>query len=121
MHDRALDGLAYPPRRVGRKPEAALGLELAHGVHQPEVAFFDQVGHRQAAAEVVLGDAHHQPKVVLDHRLARREVTRLRPGGGVEFFLRAEQGRAPDFTQIGLQRVADIALAGAHLQRERRA
>jgi hypothetical protein len=43
-----------PPRRVGREAEAALGLELADRVHQAEVAFLDQVGHRQAAAEVVL-------------------------------------------------------------------
>src|SRR5207237_155957 len=80
VHDRALDVLADPPRRIGREAKAALGLELLDRVHETEVAFLDQVAHRQAAAEVVLRDADDQPQVVLDHAVARFEAARARRG-----------------------------------------
>jgi hypothetical protein len=42
--------LGDPPGGIGRA-KAALRLELADGVHETEIAFLDQVGQRQAAAE----------------------------------------------------------------------
>ena len=112
MHDRALDVLADPPRRIGREAEPALGLELADRMHQAEVAFLDQVGHRQAAAEIVLCDADNEPQVVLDHRLARCEVAESRACRSVELLLWRQQRCAANFAQIGLQRVADFGFAG---------
>jgi hypothetical protein len=88
VHHRALHRLPDPPGGVGGEAEAALRLELVDGVHQAEVALLDQVRQRHAAPQVALGDAHHQPQVVLDHRLARGEVAGARARGGVEFLLR---------------------------------
>ena len=106
LHHRTFHRLANPPRRVGRKAKTALGLELGDGVHQAEVAFFDQVAHRQPAPGVVLGDAHHQAQVALDHALARCKVTGPGQHRGVMFFQRAEQGRAPNIAQVAAQRIA---------------
>ena len=67
--DRARDGLADPPGRVGRELEAAAVLELLHRLHQPDVAFLDQVEELHAAVGVLLGDGDHQAQVGLDHFL----------------------------------------------------
>ena len=48
VHDPALDRLSNPPCRIGGKAEASLGIELLHRMHQPEIAFLDQVQQRQA-------------------------------------------------------------------------
>ena len=45
VHQRPVDRLPYPPCGVGRKSKAPLRLELVDGVHQAQVAFFDQIGH----------------------------------------------------------------------------
>src|SRR5262249_58720992 len=45
--------------------EAQPVLVLVHRPHQAAVALLDQVGERQAAAAVALGDRHHQPQVAL--------------------------------------------------------
>ena len=115
MHQRALHRLADPPAGVGRETETALGLELADRVHQAEVAFLDEVAHRQAAAQVVLGDADDQPQVVLDHRLARLEVAGARLDGGVVLLLGRQQRGAPDVAQIGLQGVGRVAVGGTQV------
>ena len=77
VHDRALDALADPPGGVGRKTEAALGLELVDGVHQAEIAFLDQVEQRPRRDSYNPWRSHDQPQIVLDHCLARLEFARL--------------------------------------------
>src|SRR5271166_4957082 len=67
--DRAGDRLADPPGGVGRELVAAAVLELVDRLHQPDVAFLDQVQELQAAVGVLLGDGDHEPKVGLDHLL----------------------------------------------------
>src|SRR5688572_65516 len=47
--DRARDGLADPPRGVGRELVAAAVFELVDRLHQADVAFLDQVEELQAA------------------------------------------------------------------------
>ena len=47
---------------------AALRVEALHGLHQADVAFLDQVGVRQAVAEVAAGDRDHQAQV-REHQL----------------------------------------------------
>jgi hypothetical protein len=74
VHDRALDRLPDPPRRVRREAEAALRIELLERVDEARVAFLDQVGKRDAAMRVVARDAHDEAQVALDHRLPRVEV-----------------------------------------------
>ena len=67
--NRAGDGLADPPRRVGRELVAAPVLELVDRLHQADVAFLDQVEELQAAVRVLLRDGHDQAEVGLDQFL----------------------------------------------------
>ena len=60
------NGLANPPRRVGRKLVAAAPLELVHGLHQADVAFLNQVEKLQSAVGVFLGDGNNQAQVGFD-------------------------------------------------------
>src|SRR6185369_12262139 len=109
VHHRPLNGLANPPRGVGGKTETALGLELVDGMHEAEIAFFDQVRQRDAATQIGLGNADHQPQVVLDHRLARGEVAAARASRRFELLFRAEQFSAPHLAQVEGQRIAGFA------------
>jgi hypothetical protein len=78
--DRAGDGLADPPRGVGRELVAALVLELVDGLHEADVALLDQVEELQAAVRVLLGDRHDEAQVGLDQLAlglrARRSTSR---------------------------------------------
>ena len=65
--NRAGDGLANPPRRVGRKFVAAAILEFLHRLHQAHVAFLDQVEKGEAAVGVFFGDRNDEAQVGLDH------------------------------------------------------
>ena len=69
--DRALDRLADPPRRVGRKFEPAAIVELVDALHQTEVAFLNQVEQRQAAVQIALRDRYHQAQIRLHQLLFR--------------------------------------------------
>src|SRR5262245_18837322 len=69
IRNRAGDGLADPPRRVGRELVAAPVLELVDGLHQPDVALLDQIQELQTAVRVLLGDRHDEPQVRLDQFL----------------------------------------------------
>src|SRR5216683_1071801 len=77
VRDRAGDGLADPPRRVGRELVAAAVLELVDRLHQADVAFLNQVEELQAAVRVLLGDRDDQPEVGLDQLLLRLFGLRL--------------------------------------------
>ena len=66
------DGLADPPRGVGRELETLAVVELLHRADQTQVALLDQVQQRHAAAGVALGQRHHQPKVGLQQVAAGR-------------------------------------------------
>ena len=99
---RALDALANPPGGVGRKTEAALGIELLQRVDQAEIALFDQVEQRHAAIQVVLGDVHHQAQVVLDHLLARREIPGAHQARRRQFVCRRQQRLGADLVQVEL-------------------
>ena len=56
VHDCALDALADPPSRVGRKAESAFRLEFIDRTHQAEVAFLDQIQQHDPTVDVMLGD-----------------------------------------------------------------
>jgi hypothetical protein len=51
--------------------DAARRVEALDGLHQADIAFLDQVGMRQAVAEVAAGDGDHQAKV-RENKLTRR-------------------------------------------------
>jgi len=63
------NGLADPPRRVRGELEAPPVLEAVHRLHEPDVAFLDEVEERELASEVTLGNGHDQAQVGL-HELA---------------------------------------------------
>src|SRR6267154_2071854 len=63
------DRLPDPPGRIGRELVAAAILEFVDRLHQPDIAFLDQIEELQAAVGVFLGDRDHQPQIGLDHLL----------------------------------------------------
>src|SRR5580658_5081808 len=69
--ERAADRLPDPPGGVGRELVAAPVLKLVHRLHQPDVAFLNQVEKLQAAVCVFFGDRDDQPQVCLHHLLLR--------------------------------------------------
>src|ERR1035437_7938889 len=71
VRDRAGDRLADPPRGVGRELVAAAVLELVDRLHQPDVAFLDQVEELQPAVRVLLRDRDDEAEVGLDELLLR--------------------------------------------------
>src|SRR5207244_12943802 len=73
--DRAGDRLADPPRRIGRELVAAAVLEFVDRLHQPDIAFLDQVEELQAAVGVFLGNENHETQIRLDDVL--RGLARL--------------------------------------------
>src|SRR5687767_14994318 len=74
-----LHSLTNPPRGVRGEPPAAVGIELLHGPHQADVALLDQVLERKPHPAIPLGNADHQPEVLLDELLARPIVAGLGP------------------------------------------
>ena len=64
--DGAGDGLADPPRGVGRELEALRVVELLDRPHQAEVALLDQVEEQHPPPDVALGDRHDEAEVGLD-------------------------------------------------------
>src|SRR5262245_43009505 len=67
--DRARDRLPDPPRGIGRELVAAPVLELIDRLHQPDIAFLDQVEELQAAVDVFLGDRDDEAQVRLNDLL----------------------------------------------------
>src|SRR5438093_12344370 len=59
-----------PPRGVRRELEASPVLEPVDGLHEPDVAFLDQIPQGKIAAQVALGDRDHQAQGGL-HQPAR--------------------------------------------------
>ncbi len=74
VDERARDRLANPPRRVGRKLEAELVVELLDGAHEAEVPLLDEVEKRHVGARVIASDGHDEPEVRLDQAPPRRVV-----------------------------------------------
>ena len=64
--DGAGNGLANPPRGVGRELVAAAVLELVDGLHQADVALLNEVEELQAAVGVLFGDGDDQAQVGFD-------------------------------------------------------
>ena len=137
--DRARDGLADPPRRVGGELEALRVVELLDRTDQPEVALLHEVEQRHAPPDVALGDRHDEAQVGLGelllgelavgcHGLQRRLRSRrtaalrlvLEPLGGVQpgldalgerhLLLGGEQRDLADLLEVHADRVEAAAL-----------
>ena len=89
--ERPRDGLADPPRGVGRELEALAVVELLGGAHEPDRPLLDQVEERQALVAVALGDRDDEAEVRLDHLLLGAVVAALDPLRELDLLRRGEQ------------------------------
>jgi len=78
-------------------------------MHQPEVALFDEIRERHAAAQVALGNVDHEPEVVLDHRLPCSEIAGLRGACRPVFLVGCEEFGASDLAQVDRQCIGAFA------------
>src|SRR3546814_6385483 len=69
--DEFLDRGADPPHRIGGEAEAAFGVELLHALHQPDIAFADQLADRQTIAAITHRDLRDEAKVRGDRKSTR--------------------------------------------------
>ena len=105
---RPLDGLLDPPSGIGAELAALVRVEALDGFDQAEVAFADEVHQRQAEIVVVLGDAHHQAKVRLDHVLARGFVAFEDAASERGFLFQRQQRRLADLVEVTPDRRAFV-------------
>ena len=103
--ERARDGLADPPGRVGRELEALAVVELLGRAHEPDRPLLDQVEERQPLVAVALGDRDDQSEVRLDHLLLRAVVAALDPLRELDLLRGGQQVDLADVLQEELQRV----------------
>ena len=109
--ERARDGLADPPRRVGRELEALAVVELLGRAHEPDRPLLDQIEERQALVAVALRDRDDEAQVRLDHLLLRAVVAALDPLRELDLLRGGEQVDLADVLQEELERVGrDLAL-----------
>ena len=111
--ERAGDGLADPPGRVGRELEALAVVELLGRAHEPDRPLLDQVEERQALVAVALGDRDDEAEVGLDHLLLRAVVAALDPLRELDLLGGGQQVDLADVLEEELQRVGrDLARLG---------
>ena len=72
---------ADPVHGERHQPHADRRVEALDRLHQADVAFLDQVAHRQAVADVAARDVHHEAQV-RQHELPRRVEVARRGGSG---------------------------------------
>ena len=104
------DGLGDPPGRIGGETAAAGGIKLFHCLHEAEIPLLDQVGERDAAADIVPRDRDHETQIRVDHGLTGGRVAVGNAGRKREFLLRAEEGIAADLTEIGPKKIGVSAI-----------
>ena len=107
IHDGAFDALTDPPGCVCREAKTALRIKFFQRVDQSQVAFLDQVEQLQAPAAVVLGDTHDQAQIVLDHLLARGEISLPHQACVAHFLLGAQKRVLTDVVEIELGDVVE--------------
>src|SRR3954454_123687 len=77
VRDRALAGLAGPPRRVRRELVALAPVELLGGAVQADDALLDEVQQRDVMTLVALRDRDDEAEIRVDHALLRGSVAAL--------------------------------------------
>src|SRR5581483_5525716 len=103
IDDGAGDGAAYPPGRVGAEAVAFVRVEFLDGADQADVAFLDEVGERDAAHAVLLGDGDDEAEVRLGQFVFGLLVAALNGAGQTDLFVGGEQLRAPRAAHPDLQ------------------
>jgi uncharacterized protein (DUF697 family) len=103
------DGLADPPRRVGRELETLAVVELLDGAHQSDVALLDQVQERDATAGVLLGYRDDEPQVRARQVSLGFAVAPLDALGEVDLLCFGEKGGFADLVKVHLDGVTGVA------------
>ena len=80
--DELVDLRPDPMQRKADETHATLRVEAAHGLHQPDVAFLDEIRLRQAVARVFAADRDHQPQVRQHKLRAPRRCRRAAAAAG---------------------------------------
>ena len=97
---------AHPPNRVRGKADAAVRVEVAHGLHQADVALLNQVEQVARGVGELAGDFDHQAQIGGNQSIRVGRIVMLRVAlGDFDFFLAAEQRKAANFGQIAAQRI----------------
>ena len=69
LGDGAVNRLPDPPCSVGAELEATPRVKFTNCPQEPHVSFLDQVQERDAASQITLSNADHQPQVGADQGL----------------------------------------------------
>ena len=93
-----------PVHGEGHQSHADLGVEALDRLHQADVAFLDEVAHRQAIAAVATRDMHDEAQV-RQHELARGVEVVIVAQAAREglFILAGEHGDAAHGVDIGVE------------------
>src|SRR5215216_5280175 len=103
------DGLADPPRGVGRELEALAVVELLDGPHQPYVALLDQIEQRDASSSILLRYGDDEPEVGFGEVGFGTPVAALYAPREVGLLGFGEKGGLADLVQVHLHRVTRVA------------
>ena len=105
----------------GHEAHAALRIEALHGLHESDVALLDEVGMRQAVAEIAARERHHEPQV-RKHELPRSlEIALLAKAPRQHLLLLGSEDREPvDSVDISLEAARRHRHTDRDRQRHRR-
>ena len=102
-----------PPCGVSAQLSALCRVEPLHRLHEPDVAFGDQIQQRQTEVGVIVGDLDDQTQVGPDHQSARLAIALFDLGGQLDFLLRSQKRDLPDLAQVNLN--SCIAIFSSHI------
>ena len=93
-----------PVQGKRHQPYRTVRVEALDGLHQANVAFLDQVGMRQAIAQILAGHRHHQPQMG-GHQLAGSidVLMLLEPARQTGLLLGRQHRQAIDGRDVGVQ------------------
>src|SRR5262249_6264013 len=111
--ERSLDGLLDPPCGVSAQFSALRWIESLHRLHEPDVAFGNQVEQRKAEIRIVMRDLDHQTQVRPDHQSARLAIAFFDLGRQFDLLLRSQERDLPHLTQVNLY--SCIAIFSSHI------
>jgi len=92
-----------PVHGVGHQTNALFGVKSLDRLHEADVALLDQIGLRQAIAQVLPGNGHHQTQVGEDQLPGGIQVVLIPQAfGAVLLLLQREQGKAVDRGDVSI-------------------
>ena len=96
-----LDRRPDPPHGIGGETETAIGVEPPDRLHHADIAFGDELAHRQAVAAIAHGDLGHQAKMAGHQTMGRVHVVVFAPAFGQHvFFLPLQHRELADFLKV---------------------